>query len=254
VGFYESSPVFGAAKKFDLRPGSHAVHRSEELPTNYVLDDILKRGSGFKGNSSESDLLIYDFFLHHQDFDSYFLVEYDTYCNCSIEECYSEAFKKYDMFCSQMLTNEFYGPGTGVIDDSKLDINTSEYRYVKRGSWYRYFFSKMNETTEQKKLLPYLGSASTTSLMYLKHDVLYSILELLLANPPLYNDIQNEMRLGTLIQQAGYKLTEFGGRTNDCLIQENFMRDIENKVNGYYHPKKEIINPDTGLKKLLTNN
>jgi len=225
----------------DLMEGSHVVRRSDELPNNIILNNILNGG---KSTSSESDLYIYDFFLHNQDFDSYFIVEWDTYCNASIEECYGDAIKKYDTFCSQMLTNEFYGPGTGIISDtSDLDIEKSEYRYVKRGSWYRYFFSKLNEPTEQKVLLPFLGSLSTTSLLHIKKHVLYDIVKLILENPRLYDNIQNEMRLGTLIQQAGYKLTEFGGHTNHFCALSHFEQDIKNNVKGCYHPIKDIIIP-----------
>lgn len=224
-------------KWHDLIDGSHIVHRHEELPNNYVLNNILKNGT-----SSESDLYIYDFFLHHQDYDSYFVIEWDTYCNCSIDEIYGEAMQKYDTFCSQMMTNEFYGPGTGpLMDVNGLNIDDSHSRYIRRGSWYRYFFSQINEPTEQKKLIPYLGSASTTSLLYLKHDLLYNVVNLILENPRLYDNIQNEMRLGTLIQQAGYSLNEYGSHTNHFKEEEHYRTDIDNGVKGYYHPIKSII-------------
>lgn len=221
----------------DLMEGSHVVHRHDEFPNNYLLNNILKSGT-----SSESDLYLYDFFLHHQDYESYFIIEWDTYCNCSIEEYYGEAMQKYDTFCSQMMTNEFYGPGTGpLMDITGLDIKDSHERYVRRGSWYQFFFSQLNEPTIQKKLLPFLGSSSTTSLQYFKHKVVYDIVNLILSDPHLYNNIQNEMRLGTLIQQAGYQLNEFGSYTNHFKEEDHYRPMIKNKIKGYYHPIKDII-------------
>lgn len=221
----------------DLIEGSHIVHRHDELPNNNVLNNILKNGT-----SSESDLYLYDFFLHHQGYESYFVIEWDTYCNASIGEVYGEAMKRYDTFSAYTFTNEFYGPGTTVLKDiNGLNINNSHDRYVRRWSWYRYFFLNLNEPTEQNTLLPYLGGTYPTSLLYYKHRVLRDIVELILNNPRLYDNIQNEMRLGTILQQAGYKLNEYGADTNQFIEQENYRIDIENNIKGYYHPIKDII-------------
>lgn len=221
----------------DLIEGSHIVHRHDELPNNFVLNKLVNNTT-----SSESDLYIYDFFLHHQDYESYFVVEWDTYCNASILEVYGDVFEKYDTFSAYTFTNEFNGPGTGIIENiDNLNIDDSHERYVKRWSWYRYFFQKLNEPTEQNKLLPYLGGTYPTSLLYYKNKVLRDVLELILSNPRLYDNIQNEMRLGTVLQQAGYKLNEYGGNTNQFVEQKHYRMDIQNNIKGYYHPIKDII-------------
>lgn len=221
----------------DLIEGSHIVHRHDELPNNFVLNKLVNNTT-----SSESDLYIYDFFLHHQDYESYFVVEWDTYCNASILEVYGDVFEKYDTFSAYTFTNEFNGPGTGIIENiDNLNIDDSHERYVKRWSWYRYFFQKLNEPTEQNKLLPYLGGTYPTSLLYYKNKVLRDVLELILSNPRLYDNIQNEMRLGTVLQQAGYKLNEYGGNTNQFVEQKHYRIDIQNNIKGYYHPIKDII-------------
>jgi len=221
----------------DLIEGSHVVYRHDELPNNFVLNKLLNNTT-----SSESDLCIYDFFLHYQDYESYFVIEWDTYCNASIQEVYGDVLEKYDTFSAYTFTNEFHGPGTGILTNTDgLNIDNSHERYVKRWSWYRYFFSSLNEPTEQSKLLPYLGGTYPTSLLYYKNNVLKDALELILSNPRLYDNIQNEMRLGTILQQAGYKLNEYGGNTNQFNEQEHYRIDIENNVKGYYHPIKDII-------------
>lgn len=193
------------------------------------------------GTSSETDLYIYDFFLHHQDFSSYILVEWDTYCNCSIDEHYGEAMKKYKTFSPYTFTNEYNGPGTEVIDVTGLDVEKSHERFVRRWSWYRSFFASLNEPTEQKQLLPYLGGMYPTSGLYYKNEVLRDMVSLILENPRLYDNIQNEMRLGTLVQQAGYKLNEFGGYDNQFFQQSHYLNQIKSGVKGYYHPIKTIL-------------
>lgn len=261
----------------NLMEGSHIVYRYDEYPNNYILNNILNMGT-----SSESDLCIYDFFIHHQNFDSYFVVEWDTYCNCSVEEYYGEAMKKYDTFSANIFTNvkesseiiidknfdmcaicenitntkigtnvklrNNYIDGVGqlcfkcytTVDKTKY-IQTKPHRqYVKEWSWYRQFFSQLNEPTKQKKLLPYLGGTYPTSLLYYTHQVLYDMMELILKNTGLYDNIQNEMRLGTLLQQAGYRLEMYGRETNQFCEQPHYHTDIINNIKGYYHPIKTI--------------
>jgi len=70
---------------------------------------------------------------------------------------------------------------------------------------------------------------------------LHDMVDLLLQNPRLYDNIQNEMRLGTLLQQAGYVLTEFGGDKNQFFEQDNYKSDIAKGIKGYYHPIKEKL-------------
>jgi len=122
-----------------------------------------------------------------------------------------------------------------------LDVDNSHERYVRRWSWYRYFFSKLNEPTKQNVLVPYLGGTYPTSLLYYTNKVLRDIIQLVLDNPRLYDNIQNEMRIGTLLQKAGYKLNEYGGNTNQFFEQPTYMEDISNNVKGYYHPIKKIL-------------
>lgn len=260
----------------DLIEGSHVVHRHDELPNNYVLNNILN-----KGTSSESDLYLYDFFLHHQDYESYFVVEWDTYCNCSINEVYGEAMEKYNTFSAHIFTNEITEVAKNtrfescVICENVTDIETNtnvhtrnnyidgvgqfckncyskvdktkyievkpKRTYFKEWSWYKYFFSKLNEPTEQKQLLPYLGGTYPTSLLYYKNEVLHNMVKLVLENPRLYDNIQNEMRLGTLLQQAGYRLESYGANTNQFCEGLHYRSEIKNNVKGYYHPIKDIL-------------
>jgi hypothetical protein len=260
----------------DLIEGSHVVRRNDELPNNYILNNILKNGT-----SSESDLCLYDFFLYHQDYDSYFVIEWDTYCNASIHEVYGEVMKQYNTFSANIFTNEIsevsknekfdlcvvcesvtdteigtnvhirnnYIDGVGQfckhcydkVDRSKYIEVKPKRTHFKEWSWYKYFFSKLNEPTEQKQLLPYLGGTYPTSLLYYTNEVLHNMVKLVLENPRLYDNIQNEMRLGTLLQYAGYRLESYGANTNQFCEGSHYRSEIKNNVKGYYHPIKVIL-------------
>lgn len=208
-----------------LMENSHVVYRHENYPNNIQLNQILFNG---KSTSSESDLCIYDFFLHYQDFKHYFVIEWDTYCNCSLKEYYGEQINKCDTFSAFTFNNK---------PDA---INAIRKMNVKEWSWYNYFEALKNPE-DKAKLNPYLGGTYPTSLLYYRQKTLHDMVDLILRNPRLYDNIQNEMRLGTLLQQAGYVLTEFGGDKNQFFEQPNYKLDISNGIKGYYHPIKEKI-------------
>ncbi len=67
----------------NLITNSHVVTKSAEYPKNDVLNK--KLGCDYW---SEADLLIYDFYRIHKNIDVYYVIEYDTYSNCSIEKFY----------------------------------------------------------------------------------------------------------------------------------------------------------------------
>jgi hypothetical protein len=209
----------------NLFPDSHIVYRTEDWPVNYRLNNILNCGT-----SSESDLYIYDFFMHHQEYESYFVVEWDTYCNTSIQDFYGDAMKKYQTFSAFIFTNK---PDLPDADKTKL-------KYVKEWSWFGYF-DQLKSDSEKKQLIPYLGGTYPTSLLFYRNNVLHDMMTILLNNPRLYDNIQNEMRLGTLIQSAGYELIEHGGETNQFFEQPHYKEYISKQIKGYYHPIKEIL-------------
>lgn len=204
---------------------SHVVHRSDELPNNNILNKILFDG---KSTSSESDLCVYDCFLYNQSYKHYFIIEWDTYCNCSLEEYCGEHIKTLDTFSALTFTN------IPDLPDAQRKMN------VKEWSWY-YYFEMLKTPQEKEILLPFLGGTYPTSMLYYTHRALYDMVDLVLQNPRLYDNIQNEMRLGTLLQQSGYKLTEFGSDKNQFFEQETYRENIKNKVKGYYHPIKDIL-------------
>lgn len=208
-----------------LMENAHVVYRNEEYPSNMYLNKILFNG---KSTSSESDLCIYDTFLHNQDYKYYFVIEWDTYCNCSIVDYYGDIITKVDNFSAFMFNN---------IPDIPDTIRKTN---VKEWSWYSYF-NTIKSAEEKNILLPYLGGTYPTSLLFYSKNALYKMVELILNNPRLYDNIQNEMRLGTLLQQSGFVLNEFGSDKNQFFEQSNYKTDILNNIKGYYHPIKEKL-------------
>jgi predicted small secreted protein len=191
----------------DLIENSYVVTRKPYLPNNQELNIRLNGG---KSTSSESDLQLYEFYINHQDYDSYFLIEWDTYCNCSIKEYYNEKLN-LDNFCSYSFN----------------------YKNSYQWSWYNLL------STEQKKLK--IGGMYPTSCLYFKNHILYEMVNILMNNISLYNNMQNETRLGTLLQEAGYDIKEFSGDTIHFYDHPEYKEKIKNKIKGYYHPIKEIL-------------
>jgi hypothetical protein len=70
----------------NLIDGSHVVSRKQSYPKNDILNETCKREYW-----SEADLLIYDFYLNYPNLPTYLVIEWDTYCNCSLESFYNNA-------------------------------------------------------------------------------------------------------------------------------------------------------------------
>jgi len=190
----------------DLLDDSHIVVRKQEYPNNHVLNEMY-------GNKywSEADLLIYDFYLHNPNLSSYLVLEWDTYCNCSLESFYGESL---------------YSDTFSHIIHTECNIN----------DWYWYTM-----LTDEQKLIPSIGGITPTSGLLFKNVVLSQMTEKLLANPRCYDNMFSELRLGTLLQQCGYKLTT-PFSDSDKYISWDFDNIVfDTSQSGYYHPIKTLV-------------
>lgn len=179
-----------------LIEGSHVVFKTK-YPKNYNLTEW-----------SEADLLIYDFYVNYPNYDSYFFIEWDTYCNCSIENYYNIYLDK-----------DFFSPHI-VIGEKLKD-------------WYWYTI-----LSEEQKSMQMIGGVSPTTCLFFKNKVLKSVTDKMFKNTQIYENMFSEIRLGTLIQQCEYNLFEYGGDKISWLA-ENIKVNVN--VPGYYHPVKSII-------------
>ena len=196
-------------KNHNLLENSFVVDYDQEyLPKNFCFGNELKRRLW-----TQSDVLMYDF-IYHNDLphNKYLVIEWDTYCNCSIEEFYTEALNK-----------ETFGH---IVHDPVEDD----------WCWYR------GLTQEQKNSLSFFGGYTPSSGLLLSKEVLIKINQLILSTPRLYDNIFSELRLGSLIKIAGYPLeTPFYNAKNFI----NWSRDkiiFDKTKNGYYHPVKTLCN------------
>ena len=194
-----------------LLESSHFVKDFFRYPVNDQLDNQVKK---LVTNPSKywsiSDFLIYDFFLNFSQFDAYFFVEWDTFCNCSIED--------------------FYGAD---LERDCFSPRTVPYQNLKSWMWFDYL-------SQEQKEMPGLGGATPITCMYFKNSVLQKMTSLLLENPRKYDNMISEMRVGSLIQQAGYELFSCRGLTVNFKESKTFKVYIENNVRGFYHPVKTI--------------
>jgi len=188
----------------DLIDRSHIVKRSKDIwPSNEFLYKKIKNKPL---DWCEVDILIYDFFIHYPRLPIYFVLEWDTYCNCSLEEFYGNNLKLSN-FANRIVTNE------------KLDD------WV----WYQHL------SNDQKKINNIGGMYPTTCMMF-SNKLLTSMVNNVRLTPRIYDNMFSELRLGTLVQHSGYTLNEI---CDENISYSEYEGDL-NKI-GYYHSVKKLI-------------
>jgi len=190
----------------NLIDGSHVVSRKQSYPKNDILNETFA-----KEYWSEADLLIYDFYLNYPNLSVYFVVEWDTYCNCSIEQFYQQSLN-LDHFGHQICTSDG----------------------LKNWYWYEKLF-------ESQKNLKNLGGIGPTSCLLFSNLVLSSIVKLMTKNPREYDNMFSEIRIGTLLQQSGFILkVPFVDAYKYVNCKDEYISFDPLKL-GYYHPVKKLI-------------
>lgn len=190
----------------NLIDGSHVVSRKESYPKNNLLNKTIT-----KEYWSEADLLIYDFYLNYPNLPVYFVVEWDTYCNCSIEQFYQQSLN-FDHFGHQTCTSDG----------------------LENWYWYKKLF-------ESQKNLKNLGGIGPTSCLLFSNLVLSSIVKLMTKNPREYDNMFSEIRIGTLLQQSGFILkVPFVDACKYVNCKDEYI-SFDHLKPGYYHPIKKLI-------------
>lgn len=192
--------------KFQLLDGSHVVHKNDVLyPNNNLMIDKNKDWNYW----SEVDLLIYDFYIHHPNYSHYIITEWDVYCNCSAEDFYG------DRLYSDAL-------GHGIVTQDN----------IQDWCWYQFL-------TEEQKKIPNLGGIGPVLILF-SNRVLKAITDKLLLNPRLYDNMFSELRMGTLVQQCGFKLKQYSDNDTFVSWKPEYIR-FDPKVPGWYHPIKTLV-------------
>ena len=190
-------------ERYELLDGSIITNR-EKYPSNkdihyYVPNNHLDWFDG--------DLCLYDIYRHYNDYNEYFLYEYDTICNVSIESFFNT---RLDFFGSTICN-----PGEESWEWIKL-------------------YRKHNIYNEKFKNI---YSCGQTTCIYFKNHILKQCVEEVLKNNHLYNNMFSEIRCGTLVNQ--FTELKRGMDNIDKFISWNVNDISVNKnIPYFYHPVK----------------
>jgi hypothetical protein len=188
---------------YDLLPNSSVVS-CNKYPTNKQL---IKNLNVYNEDWANPDLILYDIYFKFPDYKEYFLYEYDTISNVSIDSFFN--------------TNvDFFGNNIRTPADE---------------NWYWILqYRKLNSNNYMFKNLHSYGQSTC---IYFKNHILKYCAEEVLKNKHLYCEMLSEIRGGTLVNQI---TTLKKGRIDI----ENFISWTPNEIKinlnipYFYHPVK----------------
>ena len=155
----------------------------------------------------DPDLFLYEGYIQKPNYDEYFLYEYDTICNVSIESFFNT---RLDFFGSTICN-----PGEESWEWIKL-------------------YRKHNIYNEKFKNI---YSCGQTTCIYFKNHILKQCVEEVLKNNHLYNNMFSEIRCGTLVNQ--FTELKRGMDNINKFISWNVNDISVNKnIPYFYHPVK----------------
>lgn len=190
-------------EKYDLFPNSLIVNK-EKYPTNH---DIIHYSHISNVDWADPDFFIYDGYYQKQEYEEYFLYEYDTICNVSIEEFFDT---NVDFF------------GNYINDPAPEDW------------WWIKLYRKHNSYNNNFNKL-YAYGASTC--IYFKKNILKKCYDEIIKNKHLYKNMLSEIRGGTLVKQ--FTSLKKGRFDINNFISWNYSNlNINLNQNYFYHPVK----------------
>jgi hypothetical protein len=144
------------------------VTNKEKYPSNKKLIEFAHVHNEDWANP---DLFLYDGYFQMPNYDEYFLYEYDTMCNVSIEEFFN--------------TNvDFFGNGVRSPADEKW--------------WWPELYRKLNPYNVE---FTNVHSYGQSTCIYFKNHILKHCAEEVVKNKHLYCEMLSEIRGGTLVSQ-----------------------------------------------------
>jgi hypothetical protein len=172
-GIQDAAEKETAFKAFIANQVTKATANVEKLIGMY------SKAAGFSDGDSLTwaDLLIYDFVSHNDlPHDKYLIIEWDTYCNCSIEDFFGDALNK-----------ETFG---NIVHDP----------IQENWNWYTCL------TNEQKSSISVFGGYTPTTGLLFSKELILKINQHLISNLRKYDNIFSELRLGSLAKIVGGSL------------------------------------------------
>jgi hypothetical protein len=165
-------------------------------------------------NWSETDLFLYEAYFQYPNYDKYFLLEYDTIFNTSIETFFPK-IKECNHF------------GSNVYND----LNDENWIFYKIYKEKNEFSLELEET----------ASIGQTSCIYVNNELLSLISKEIIEKKEIYSSMNAELRLGTLIKKFNKFLIKSREDIGDYISwdESNIKIDL-NKKEFFYHPAKKI--------------
>ncbi|MBM4316280.1 MAG: hypothetical protein FJ116_02230 [Deltaproteobacteria bacterium] len=163
-------------------------------------------------NWTEADLFLYEAYFLYPNYKKYFLLEYDTIFNTSIEEFFP--INKYNHFGSNIFNN------VGM-------------------SWE--FCRIYKEENKFSLGLEELASIGQTSCIYINNNLLSKISKEIIEKKEIYESMFSELRLGTLVKKFNGYLIKSRGDIDEYIswTEDGICVDIK-KEKYFYHPVKTL--------------
>jgi hypothetical protein len=188
---------------YNLLPNSIVTSR-EKYPTN---KELIRSAHVHNEDWANPDLFLYEGYYQRPNYNEYFLYEYDTISNVSIEEFFN--------------TNvDFFGNGIRSPADEKW--------------WWPELYRKLNPYNVK---FVNLHSYGQSTCIYFKNHILKYCTEEVVKNKHLYNEMLSEIRGGTLVSQ----ITTLKSGRKDIEKYISWTPDdikIDSSLSYFYHPVK----------------
>lgn len=188
---------------YELIENSVKINRNK-YPTNNDIHYYVPNNNidWFNG-----DFCLYESYLKFPDYDEYFLYEYDTICNVSIENFFNT-------------TVDFFG-------STICNPASEDWEWVK-------LYRKHNINNIHFKTL---YSCGQTTCLYFKNEILKKCVNELFNNIHLYNNMFSEVRCGTIVNQFA-KLNIGRNYINNFISWTSKDININLNQSYFYHPVK----------------
>jgi hypothetical protein len=190
-------------EEYDLLPDSVVVNK-DKYPTNNLLKDYSIQKSA---DWCDPDLYLYDAYLQYPHYDAYFLYEYDTICNVSIDDFFDTSL-------------DFFGNNIVVPGDE---------------SWW--WVEKYRQLNPHHKTFDKLYAYGQSTCIYMTNNIIKRCVEEVIKNKHLYCEMLSEIRGGTLVSQV----TELKRGRNDIRDYISWTIDeikVDYNKKYFFHPIK----------------
>ncbi len=188
---------------YSLLPDS-LITNKEKYPTNY---ELVQYSDNKNVDWADPDLFLYEGYLQRPNYDSYFLYEYDTICNVSIDSFFRTDLDFFGNYISSPASEKWYW--------------VEKYRLHN--------FENVNLQT--------LYGYGASTCIYVNNHILSKCVNEVLTNKHLYCNMLSEIRGGTLVSK--FTTLKKGKEDIEKYISWNpTLIDIDKTKDYFYHPIK----------------